>query len=97
MALQVKEGLYHPDVPLVDGDVERRLPPLVPRVQVGARVRKQLHDGGLVAEGRVVDGAVAVLVLDLQLGLVADEGADHLQADVLRDDQCLGMLKIQYE
>ena len=81
MTLQVEQRLDDSDVSLVDGDVQRSLPPLVARVQVRAGVCQQLHDGWLVAEGRVVDGAVAVLVLDLQLGLVPDEGADHLHGE----------------
>jgi hypothetical protein len=58
-------------VALVDGDVKGRLPPLVSRVQIGAGRSQQLHDGGLVAEGRVVNGPVAVRVFDLDVGIAA--------------------------
>ena len=78
MALEVEQGLDDADVALVDGDVQRRLPPLVAGVEVRAGARQQLHDGGLVPEGGVVRRAVAVLVLDLQLGVEAQQDADHL-------------------
>lgn len=63
VASELEERLDDADVALVDGDVQRRLAPFVARVQVGARVRQQLHHRRLVAEGRVVHGPVAVLVL----------------------------------
>ena len=44
-----------------------------------AGAREELHDGGLVAEGRVVRRAVAVLVLDLHLGRRTQQNADHLR------------------
>ena len=48
--------------------------------QIGAaRARQELHDGGLVAEGRVVHRAVAVLVLDLHLGGRPQQNPDHLR------------------
>jgi hypothetical protein len=58
-------------VALIDGDVKGRLPTLVSRVQIGAGRSQQLHDGGLVAEGRVVNGPVAVRVFDLDVGIAA--------------------------
>jgi hypothetical protein len=58
-------------VALIDGDVKGRLTTLVSRVQIGAGRSQQLHDGGLVAEGRVVNGPVAVRVFDLDVGVAA--------------------------
>lgn len=83
MGLEVEEGLDDAHVALVDGDVEGGLPTLVPGVEVGAGVGQQLHDGGLVAEGRVVHRAVAVLVLDLQFRLVPNEHADNLRRKII--------------
>ena len=79
MASQIKQRLDDPDVTFVDGDVQRRLPPLVSRVQIGAGRSQQFHDGRLVAERRVVDGAVAVGVLDLDVGTAAKQHANHLK------------------
>lgn len=83
MAPQIQQHLHDPDVSLVDPDVQRRLPPLVPGVEVGARARQQLHDGRLVAEGRVVHGPVAVLVLQLDVRAAVQQHPDHLQVAVL--------------
>ena len=82
MALEIEQRLDHADVALVDGDVERGLPALVARVEVGPGARQQLHDGGLVAERGVVRRAVPVLVLDLQLGVEAEQNANHLEEAV---------------
>ena len=78
MALEIEQGLDDAHVALVDGDVQRRLPALVPGVEVCAGARQALHHRGLVAERGVVGGAVAVLVLDLKLGVVAEQQPDHL-------------------
>ncbi len=53
---------------------------LTPGVQVGPGGRDHFDDGGLVAEGGVVDGAVAVRVLDLEVGVPAKENPDHLKS-----------------
>ena len=59
-------------MPLVDGDVEGGLPPLVPGVEVGSGVGQELHDRGLVTEGRMVGGPITVLVLDLKLSATTE-------------------------
>ena len=64
---------------LVDRNVQGRLSPLVPGVEVGPGVGEKLHDRGLVSKGRVVNSAIPVFVLDLQLSLVPDQGAYDLQ------------------
>ena len=56
-----------------------------------ARAREELHDGGLVAEGRVVHRAVAVLVLDLHLGGRTQQDTNHLWTKPIH------WLKLQYE
>lgn len=64
MAAKVKESLDHLQVALVDGYVQRRLPPLVPGVQVGSAPLQHLDDGALIPERGVVHGPVPVLVLN---------------------------------
>ena len=63
MAAQVQQCLHHLQVALVDGDVQRRLPALVPGVEVGAAPLQHLDDRALVPERRVVHRPVPVLVL----------------------------------
>lgn len=64
MAAKVKESLDHLQVALVDGYVQRRLPPLVSGVQVGSAPLQHLDDGALIPERGVVHGPVPVLVLN---------------------------------
>jgi len=60
---EIQQGFDHLEVALVDSDVQRRLPALVPGVQVGAAPLQDLDDRALVPEGRVMDRPVAVFVL----------------------------------
>lgn len=83
MTAEIQQHLHHPDMSLINTDMQRRLPPLVARVQVGAGVGQQLHDGRLVAEGGVMDRPVPVLILDLHVGVETQQHRDHLQVAVL--------------
>lgn len=44
-------------------DVQRGLPPLIARVQIGTRFGEQFENFYLIAESGMMDSAVAVLVL----------------------------------
>lgn len=63
MATEFQESLHDADVAFIDGDVQRCLSPFVPCIQIGAALRQQLHHGRLVAEGRVMNGPVAIFIL----------------------------------
>ena len=64
--------------------------------QIGAaRARQELHDGGLVAEGRVVHRAVAVLVLDLHLGGRPQQNPDHLRTQTKQPLRWLSSCHVQ--
>ena len=67
MTAEVQQGFDHLEVALVDSDVQRRLPALVPGVQVGPAPLQDLDDRALVSEGCVMDGPVSVFVLDKTL------------------------------
>lgn len=64
MAAQVQQRLHHLQVALVDGDVQWGLAALVAGIQVGASPLEDLDDGALVPKGRVVHGAVTILILE---------------------------------
>lgn len=68
VAAEVQQRLHHLQVTLVDCDVKRRLPALVPGVEVGSSSVQDLDDGALVTEGGVMHGPVSVLILHKERG-----------------------------
>ena len=75
MRSQFQQDLDDSLVSFVDADVERRLTPFIPGVDIGAAIRaaadKQVDDGRLVTEGGVVNSAVAVFVFDLEIAIIS--------------------------
>lgn len=63
VAAEVQQRLHHLQVALVDGDVQRGLPPLVSGVEVGPAALEHLDDRALIPKRSVVHRPVPVLVL----------------------------------
>lgn len=82
MTIQLEQSLHHANVAFVNCDVQRCLASFVARVQVRGRRRQLLDHAGLVSEGGVMHGAIAVLVLDLHVRVVLEKHADHFEVPV---------------
>lgn len=83
MTREIQEHLHHTDMSLINTNMQSGLPSLIARVQIGAGVRQQLHNGRLVAESGMMDGPIAVLILDLNISVESQQHRDHLQVTVL--------------
>lgn len=80
---ELQQRAHDAEVALVDGDVQRRLAAAVARAEVGAGGGERAQRGGLVAEGGVVRGAVAVAVLRVHVRARLHQRADHFHVTVL--------------
>ena len=63
MAAEFQKCFNDSNVSFVDGNVQSRLAAFVAGIQIGTGVSQQFHDGRFVSKSRMVDGSVAIFVL----------------------------------
>ena len=76
MAAEFQKCFNDSNVSFVDGNVQSRLAAFVAGIQIGTGVSQQFHDGRFVSKRRMVDGSVAIFVLQFKkIGLEQNLGS----------------------
>lgn len=83
MTPQIQQHLNHSDMSLINSNMQSGLSPLISSIQICTCTSQHLHDRGLIAEGRVVNGAISILILQLDVRVVIQQNSDHFQVAVL--------------
>lgn len=83
MTSKIQEHLHHPNMSLINANMQSCLPSLITRVQISPGVGQQLHNGRLITESGVMYSPITVLILNLNIGMESQQHRDHLQVAVL--------------